>query len=154
MFRLGLAVLFMSLPLMSSCSNEDVVNRLTSEEDRTKSVQFATALRDGDVAKLQGEMTPDAFAKTKDMIPKASEYLKNVAPNFKVIGYQWNEQATPKGNVSSRMFVLKAGEGKKWAKFDIIYEGVNGAPSKVAGWYVYPFEADPETVTTDQPKQQ
>lgn len=142
-FVISLAALAMT-PL-TSCSTEQMVDALVSDEEKAQVMGFVADVRAGNDEKSLAAIIPDIRAESAPALVAAKDFMQQVPAEYSI--YAVNKSTNIDNGVSlgRKDYRLKSGSGTKWVNFDVVYMSKDGGPYQVAGWHVKPMAVDPET---------
>ncbi|MCW3849252.1 hypothetical protein OF829_18595 [Sphingomonas sp. LB-2] len=130
------------LLFLAGCSAEQMIERMSTPEERTMALEAAKALAAGDYQTLdrmidpplRDELTPESLAKIKPMVPRGEMALKTMAM-----------RSTTVDGVTTTLksFNYEVGSGDRWAIVQITLRVAPPRETVFAGYRVWPVDHAP-----------
>lgn len=141
--RLLLAILVMfGVLLGSGCSQEAMLNRLTTAEERSAAIRFVEAVRRNDRRYLMSVMEPEVWRGSQAQLDPARSMFPAGDLRWMATGAATHTIDTGSNTMAIKEIVLEGSSGGRWIVAAVVTRYRDGA-AEVVSWSVTPFSAPP-----------
>lgn len=128
--------------LLAACSQQQAIDRFSSDAEQLEVIEIAELLRDGDASSLAEFAHPEFVPQLPELVPQVSEYLDGVSGEFAV------ETVTvhvATGLPTQKQFVLLAGQDGRFAVVQITMGEIEGG-RKLLAFYAQLADQNPKSI--------
>jgi hypothetical protein len=138
-----LAVLLL---LLAGCTYKQIVERITTPEQRAAAVRLAEAIENGDEAVLRSAMQPGLFEQSLPALRQARRLVPPGGVDWELTAASLNTLVGRSGKTVTTFYALEGNAKGRWLVTTIVTRQANGGPVLVTGWNLSPFASSPRAV--------
>ncbi|WP_379546438.1 hypothetical protein ACFCW2_11200 [Qipengyuania sp. DSG2-2] len=127
--------------LLSACSQQQMIDKLSSKEEQDKAIEVTEMFRSGSAAELAEISHPEFAEQLPVLAPQIEDYLLGVKGQFSIENV--SSFASTQGP-TQKQFIAFGGIDDRWAIAEINF-AIEGEKMTLLGVYVEKFDENPKT---------
>jgi hypothetical protein len=135
-------LVLLMLMLLSACSMESAIDKLSSPEDRAFAMRFVDNVRSANTEALKSEFDAELWAKSREQLPLAQALFPPARGSTRLIGYHIATNFTNGASFTTKEYILITTDQTHWTRTRIVTLA-KGGPAKVVEWNVNGFKEPP-----------